>query len=293
MSIDTQSVKQGTEAWLKIRAGRITGSRVGAILGCNPFSTRNDVMREMVREHYGASRDFTGNIATRWGSDHEDAAIAQYEEESGNFVTSTGFWEYTGSRSIGASPDGLVGSDGVIEVKCPYSQNIKPLGEQPHYYAQIQLVLHCTDREWCDFVSWTPTRISIERVEIDDNWMIENFKAIDDFYGEFLAYCEDKESAKGFLEDLIDERTDEEWELAAEQFLTTKGMVDELLKQLDRQKKVLVQLANDKKSAGYGVTVYPIARKGSIDYASLAAENNIDVEAFRKEGSVSWAVKGS
>ena len=132
----SDQLKQGSEEWFNARKGRITGSRVGAILGLSPFANRDDVMREMIREHFGYEREFKGNVATDWGSEHESTAIAQYERETGNLVISTGFFAY--EDMLGASPDGLVLDNGLVEVKCPYSKKIKPLSEQPHYIAQVQ-----------------------------------------------------------------------------------------------------------------------------------------------------------
>src|SRR3546814_19370154 len=66
-----------------LRVGRITGSRVGAILGLNPYSKPADVLREMVREHFGAEREFTGNAATDYGKEKEPDALAAYEAERG------------------------------------------------------------------------------------------------------------------------------------------------------------------------------------------------------------------
>ena len=68
------------------RTGKITGSRVAAILGLSPYSKRADVMREMIREHYGVETEFKGNIATEHGQRHEQDAIAWYEAQTGDLV---------------------------------------------------------------------------------------------------------------------------------------------------------------------------------------------------------------
>ena len=71
--------QQRTEEWFEKRKGRITGSNVGAILGRSPFMKRKDVMRNMVREYHGYPSEFTGNIATNYGTHNEPIALADYE----------------------------------------------------------------------------------------------------------------------------------------------------------------------------------------------------------------------
>ncbi|MHB0764695.1 ERF family protein [Stutzerimonas sp. NM35] len=68
---------------------------------------------------------------------------------------------------LAASPDGLVGHDGLIEVKCPFRATYTSIAEVPHYAAQIQLQLACTMRDWCDFVIWRDGEIIVERVDAD------------------------------------------------------------------------------------------------------------------------------
>ena len=104
-------IKQGTDAWHKQRVGMITGSRAGAILGLSPFQTRDDVMRQMVREYHGAPSEFEGNVATEYGKANEGAAIFELEMEHDLSVEETGFHVHPGYPWLGASPDGLIGED--------------------------------------------------------------------------------------------------------------------------------------------------------------------------------------
>ena len=88
------------------RKGRITASEVGAILGLSPYRTAEDVMRSMVREWFGAEREFTGNVATRWGQEHEPAAIKQFEALYGNVLPGE-FCKHPDHDWLGATPDGV------------------------------------------------------------------------------------------------------------------------------------------------------------------------------------------
>ena len=96
----------------------------------------------------------------QWGIDQEPHAIAAYENATGNFVIGTGLIDHPEIEMSGASPDGLVGRDGQIEVKCPTNKthiNTLFTKEVPkEYLPQITWQLACTKREWCDFVSYCP-----------------------------------------------------------------------------------------------------------------------------------------
>ena len=110
-------MEQRSKEWFKAREGRITGSSVGAILGYSPFMSPDDVMRRMVREYHGAESEFKGNAATEWGTLNEPGACVEYEMETGSTVELCGFYKY--EHWLGASPDGLIGSNGLVEFKCP------------------------------------------------------------------------------------------------------------------------------------------------------------------------------
>ena len=75
--------EQGSPQWFAARKGRVTGSNVGAILGCSPFRTRDEVMRDMVRDFFGAETEFTGNVATQWGNVNEETARGEFEMITG------------------------------------------------------------------------------------------------------------------------------------------------------------------------------------------------------------------
>ena len=83
--------QQRSKEWFEKRKGRVTGSRVGAILGLNPWQTREDVMRAMVREYHGAPSEFEGNVATEHGKAHEEEATLDFTLETGLDVEETGF----------------------------------------------------------------------------------------------------------------------------------------------------------------------------------------------------------
>lgn len=184
-------MEQRSEAWFKARGGRVTGSAVGAILGLSPFAKPADVMRRMVRDYYGLPSEFNGNVATQWGTLHEAGAVAEYEMMTSRVVKPAYF--VTHEDWLGASPDGYVSDKGLIEVKCPFGLRhefapvkFKMAKEQPHYYAQMQIQLFVTDRDWCDFWQWVPSDNNLERVHRDQKYIDTMLKGLRAFYNEYL-----------------------------------------------------------------------------------------------------------
>ena len=190
-------MEQRSEEWFKVRKGRITGSSVGAILGMSPFTKPKDIMRRMVRDWYGAPSEFTGNVATDWGVTNESGAVAQYEMKTGNVVEACAF--YMMDDWLGASPDGLIGSTGLLEVKCPYGlrNKIPPVFKtakmQMHYYGQMQIQMYVTGRSWCDFYQWSPNGDELEKVLFDKPYTDTALMALKRFYNEYLIEREKPE----------------------------------------------------------------------------------------------------
>ena len=170
-----QDIKQGTQEWHEQRMGLLTASRFGHL--CQRGRGKDNewgltawsYIYQCIAEKLGAGfeREFTP-IACQWGNDFEDEAIAAYEKITGNTVERVGFIEYIPDL-CGGSPDGLIGNDGVLEVKCPHNPliHIKTLisgiVEDNTYMLQMQGYMMITGRIWCDFVSYDP-RVSHEKL---------------------------------------------------------------------------------------------------------------------------------
>jgi putative phage-type endonuclease len=157
-------LKQRTPEWFEARAGRLTASCFGAALGLSPHLSRQALWRQLT-----GRETFEGNVATDWGTEHEDEAICAYEELTGSIVLPAPFVPY--QEWSGCSPDGYVG-DGLIEVKAPYSQRVFETWPD-HYRVQVIGQMAITGRDWCDCWCWTPNEARIiERIEYDpDEWI--------------------------------------------------------------------------------------------------------------------------
>ena len=171
-------MEQRTQEWFAARASRITASEAGALLDMSPFKSGGAAFKELVGKVHGTPSKFVGNVATTYGTFNEDGALMEYEWETGNKVNLIGFVEH--SDWLGASPDGMVGDDGMLEIKCPFglrnnkSPDFKNIDDLPHYYAQTQIQMFCAQRDYCDFFQWNQFATSLERVYRDEAWLSEN-----------------------------------------------------------------------------------------------------------------------
>ena len=185
---------QGTDAWLQIRAGKLTASRLSDALARTKSgwgASRANLVAQLAIERLTGQPVDSGFIspAMQWGIGQEPAARAAYEMRTGELVATVGFVDHPTILMAGASPDGLVGSDGLLEIKCPNSAtHIEYLrGNIPlKYQLQMQWQMACTVRAWCDFMSYDPRmpdglQISIQRVKR------ENIDQLEDDAIEFLA----------------------------------------------------------------------------------------------------------
>ena len=159
-----ESCEQGSEEWLSMRLGKVTASRVKDVLtngkGGKPSKTAESYMMELIADVLtGEPKPFFENDAMRWGTETEPQARAMYEVNNGFVsVKEVAFVEH--NEFIGISPDGLVGDDGLLEIKCPNTttQIKRALSDDysADYKAQIQMQLWVTERKWCDFLSFDP-----------------------------------------------------------------------------------------------------------------------------------------
>jgi putative phage-type endonuclease len=280
--------EQRTPAWYEQRKGRVTGSAVGAILGLAPYATRADILRRMVRDYHGAPSEFTGNVATSYGTENEDGAVWQYELETGNKVVPAGFVPF--EDWLGASPDGYIGADGLIEVKCPYSLRnggeFKSIQDQPHYYAQIQVQLYCTGMDWCDFYQWAPHGTKLERVDLDRDWLDRHLPILRQFYAEYLSELDNTDHIQPLRKELNT--------LEAKRVLEEIDQLREAEEQAKERRKELeadlVLMAGNQNANIWGRKLTLVEKEGSISYAKVVKDHcpTVDLEVYRGKPSSYW-----
>lgn len=156
--------EQGSAEWLAERLGRVTASRIADMLAQTKSgwgASRAAYKAQLVAERLtGAVAATFTNREMQWGTETEPQARAAYEFMRDATVEQVGFVQHPRIPMTGASPDGLVGTDGLLELKCPATQtHIDTLlgGSIPsRYVLQMQWQLACTGRVWCDFASFDP-----------------------------------------------------------------------------------------------------------------------------------------
>ena len=195
--------EQRTEEWFKARLGKVTASRVADVIAKTKTgysASRENYMAQLVVERMTNTQaeSFT-NAVMQWGTDQEPFARAAYEIQQNVLVDETGLVNHPTIEMAGASPDGLVGEDGLVEIKCPNTAtHIDTLLTQTvpgKYITQMQFQMACTGRQWCDFVSFDPrmpakAQLFVKRVQRDEAFIKEMESEIKKFLAEVSAKVE-------------------------------------------------------------------------------------------------------
>lgn len=177
---------QGSAEWKALRCGKVTASRVADVIaktskgwGASRFNYAAELIAERLT---GVAAEGFTNAAMQWGTDQEPQARMAYEFMHGVAVEQIAFVVHPTIADSGASPDGLVGELGLIEIKCPNTAtHIDTLISQTvpgKYITQMQWQMACTGREWTDFVSYDPRlpesmQLFVKRVPADAVFQIE------------------------------------------------------------------------------------------------------------------------
>jgi putative phage-type endonuclease len=157
-------VEQRSSEWHQARLGKLTASRIADATAKTKTgwgASRANLMADLVVERLtGLPAERYLNGAMQHGIDTEPEARSAYEFELGVTVTEVGFLDHPSIDMAGASPDGLVGDEGLVEIKCPQSAAhidvllTKSVPEK--YLKQMQWQMACTGRKWCDFATYDP-----------------------------------------------------------------------------------------------------------------------------------------
>ena len=177
-------MEQRSPEWFAARLGKVTASRVADVIAKTKsgYSTsRDNYMAQLVCERMtGTQGESYTNAAMQWGTDQEPLARAAYEAAQDVLVDETGFVIHPKIQEAGASPDGLVGMFGLIEIKCPntatHIETILSDKVPSKYITQMQWQMACTERQWTDFVSYDPRmpeglQLFIQKVDFDPEYV--------------------------------------------------------------------------------------------------------------------------
>jgi putative phage-type endonuclease len=193
-------MEQGTQGWINARLGKVTASRIGDLMASTksgPSASRANYCAELVAERLtGTSGEFFVSPAMTRGTELEPIARDCYSFITGSAVVQVGFIPHPSILMTGASPDGLVGDDGLVEIKAPgTAKHIATLtGAKPdgRYMKQMQWQMACTGRQWCDFASYDPRlpvemQLHVVRVQRDPEVVAEIEREVSLFLAEVDA----------------------------------------------------------------------------------------------------------
>lgn len=187
---------QRSPEWFAARLGKVTASRIADVCARTKTgwgASRANYAAELICERLtGTQGERFMNAAMQWGIDTEAQARAAYEFLHDAAVEEVGFIDHPKIKMTGASPDGLVGTDGMLELKCPntatHINTLRTDAIEGKYILQMQWQMACAGRKWCDFASFDPRlpepmQLWVKRVP-RDNEKIAELEAI---VREFLA----------------------------------------------------------------------------------------------------------
>ena len=190
-------VIQGSAEWKALRAGKVTASRIADMMAKTKSgwgASRANYAAQLVAERLtGEVAESYTNAAMQWGTDHEADARVAYEFRTDASVVEIGFVEHPTIPMTGASPDGLVGDDGMVEIKCPNTATHIEWAVAgkvpPEHRLQMQFCMLCTRRDWWDFVSFDPRmpegqQLFIRRLYRDEKVINELIDAVLELDGE-------------------------------------------------------------------------------------------------------------
>lgn len=192
---------QNNEVWRSQRVGKVTASNIWKICSRTRAGERTAqydkyMVQLLAEELTGNEIDCYKSAAMEWGSNTESGAIKAFEETHGSKVTLCGFVDHPRIRGAGASPDGIVDLEGLIEVKCPNTTtHIEFLssGVVPDQYIfQMQFQLACSGFDWCYFVSYDP-RIKDTELRIRSTKILRHEELIEQIEKDVIEFLEKKE----------------------------------------------------------------------------------------------------
>lgn len=206
----TEEIIQGSDEWKALRLGKVTASRVADVVGRTKTgygAGRANYMAQLIAERLtNTVAEAYTNAAMIHGTETEPEARSAYEFYQGVSVKEVAFVPHPAIDQAGCSPDGLVGDDGLVEIKCPntatHLDTLLGHAVPSKYETQMQFQMACTGRQWCDFVSFDPRmpenmRLFIKRLPRDDKRIAELEKEIAAFLLEMAVKLSELNSLYG------------------------------------------------------------------------------------------------
>ncbi len=199
--LELSLLEQGSPEWKQARVGLVTASRSGELISTTKrgeSAARRNYRTELVCEILtGQPYPRYVSAEMQWGSEQEPFARAAYELDRDVLVEQCGFVLHPEISRFGCSPDGLVGSDGLLQIKCPNTSThltwMMGQAVPVEHKAQMLAEMACTGRAWCDFVSYDPRlpahlQLFIQRFDRDEQAVANLEAAVVHFNSEIANY---------------------------------------------------------------------------------------------------------
>jgi hypothetical protein len=256
-------------------------------------------MRMMVRQYFGAESEWIDNPPKAWGKANEEGAMIDYTAETGRTVFKGRFVIHS-NNWLGATPDGAVGNDGIIEVKCPYGLRKEPfpvpfksVGEQPNYYAQMQIEMYCSGAQWCDFWQWAPNGHRLEKVERNEVYLKMIIPELQNFYLRFLDCVSNPDLSAPHLADLRPLIDDEDVVGMVQRYRSLVTQEAEIKANKENLLKNIVAATGEKNCVIAGSKLTLVERVGAVSYAKIVKDflPNLDLNPYRGLPSHYWTLK--
>ena len=257
-------LEQGSEEWLEWRRRFRMASETPAVMRLSPYATP-----QHVRNAKAGKSGFV-NAAMRQGTEQEPIARAWFEDQTSELMRPA---VYVNGR-YGASLDGIsLDGKSILEIKTPYTESGDRwerifAGDLTAYdMAQVQHQLMVTEAEECYFLVWSAER---------QTGVMQIVKPIDEWFQKIDAAWE-------AFEQSLAARADEQWSLAAAEYLEAKTELAKAEDRLEAARKALVDLRITDADHGFGVRLSKHSRKGNIDWKIVQKEHlkGVDVEQYR------------
>jgi len=283
--LDKRTV-QRTPAWHELRRQSIGASDAASCLGISPYKTQY----QLYCEKLGLTEDAEPSYAMQRGTRLEPEAISLYEEVTGEqFFPAVIF--HPKYNFIIASLDGMnLEGTAAVEVKCPgkATHDMATRGEVPHHYmAQLQHQMMCSKLPRIDYYSYDGSvgvRLTVERDE-------EYIKTLLEAELAFWALVKSRTPPPLSDKDCQLKDGDPEWFKYADALRTVEKKIKALEEEKTEIKKHIMELSEGRSCKGCGVTVYSTLRQGTIDYSSIDALKDIDIDRYRKPAKLVWAIR--
>lgn len=265
---------------------RVTTSLVPAILDVSPYQSREDALRQMVRQHHGAPSEFVPNAASEYTARNTDTAVASLEMEHDLEIHKCFVHEFEDWAASSSQYETATGEPVILRV--PFRGGVKPLVQLPHIYARAQFEMMVRDKGSALVYQWTPEGSHLDIVQRDEYWRATALPEIRQWHAFALSDADNPDHLAPLR---IELNTQEACLLAQEydEMKDARDRADERMKEIVAR---LVDMTGGKDALVDGRKLTRVEKAGAVSYAQVVKKHcaAVDLEPYRGKPSVSWRI---